>query len=299
MEWIILAIIAPILWAFNNIIDKIFIGKYVKDPTSYQILVLTSNIIPLIIFYLLLAPIAITKLSLLTIFLFVIYGLSFLFYNKALKIEEASRVTSILTINPVFTLPLAFIFLGEKLKLINYIGIFLMIIAAILVNYKKTKTKESFLSKAICLTLLTTFICSVTQIFSKNIINFMNPWEFVFWLIVGNTIAGFLLLIPKKNRKGFSKEVKINGIKPLIFWRLVALIFYYTGAIAFYNSISLGVVSIIAAVGSVQPFFVLLYAIILTKLKPELLKEEIDKTTLSFKFLSVVLIIIGAYLTIL
>ncbi len=299
MNWIILAILAPILWAFNNIIDKIFLGKYFKNPTSYLILILFSGFVSLPIIYFFFNPISITNFSLLVIFMGIVQGFSYLFYNKALKIEEASRVTTIFTMNPIFTLPLAFIFLGEELKILNYIGILLMIVAAILVGYKKTKNKRFFSSKAIFLTLLATLIISINQVISKNILNSMNDWTFIFWLTTGFLIAGLLLFIPRNNRRRFITEIKANNIKIIIPLRLIGLLIYLAAAAAFYKSVSLGNISIISGLGSVQPFFVLLYAIVLTKLKPEFLREEIDKRTLVFKFLSVVLIIIGTYLTIL
>ena len=224
MNWIILAIIAPMLWAFNNVIDKISMGKYIKNPTSYLTLILISNLFPLPIFFFLLHPTSFSKWALFSILLGIIQGTSFLFYIKAMKMEEVSRVTPILTITPIFTLPLAFLFLGEKLKLLNYLGILLMVIAGILINYKKSNIKKPLLSPAIYLTLSTTFVVAVTGVLSKNILNYMDHWTFVFWITVGFLIGGLLLLLSKRNRENFWKDVKENENKPVIFFRLVGIV---------------------------------------------------------------------------
>lgn len=256
-----------------------------------------SGVVSLPILFFLVRPITVSKWSLIAIPIGIVQGLGFLFYNKAIVMEEVSKVVPVLTMNPIFTLPLAFIFLGEKLRLVNYLGILIMLTAVILITYKKSESKKRFLSKAILLTFITTLILSIVNILTKSLLVHVDNWSLVFWMSIGFLSGGFILLVSGKNRTNLKREITKKKIKPIIILRLASTTFYLTGLLIFYKALSAGSVSIITSLGSIQPFFVLLYATILTKLS--ILEEEIDKHTISLKFLSIVMIIIGTYLTVL
>jgi hypothetical protein len=70
---------------------------------------------------------------------------------------------------------------------------------------------------------------------------------------------------------------------------LVAVLFLTIAA-------SIGFVSLVSALSSIQPLFVLLFIVILSIFTPKILKEEIGKKTLLLKFIAIVLMITGAIL---
>lgn len=47
MIWLFFAILAPILYAINNIFDKFILTKVLKNPFSYNILTMLYDLIPL------------------------------------------------------------------------------------------------------------------------------------------------------------------------------------------------------------------------------------------------------------
>ena len=126
MQWFILALIASILWAVVVIVDKFILTHYIKDAVSYQVF-LTLTMLPFLISLL---PFTShntnsstpTILPVIIILLGVTMGLVYVLYNKALMIEEVSRVTPLFYLSPLFVLLFSFMFIGEGLSLRRYVG---------------------------------------------------------------------------------------------------------------------------------------------------------------------------------
>ena len=77
---------------------------------------------------------------------------------------------------------------------------------------------------------------------------------------------------------------------------IIGMIIYYASLVFGFTAVSLGPVSLVVPISAVQPFFVLLYSIFLTKFAPNILKEEITKETLFMKLSAIVLVFIGTLL---
>ena len=283
------------LWAVLNIMDKFFLTKWIKNAISYQILLLLFDsivIIPFILF---------TKISfaypwfILGIVSNVIISLAFIYYNKAMMMEEASRVVIMFYVNPLFVLLFAYVFLGEIFNLSKYIGIFLLVLSAILISYKKTKGKFK-MSAVLGYVLIIAISWALFEVFAKYAFNYIDYFSFTFWNVIGGVITGLSLLCFTGYRKNFLREMsKINKGRA-IFWRIVTVALYYTAIIAFYTAISNEPVSLVAAIPSTQPLFVFIYTLILSSFIPRVLHEKYDRKTIALKFLSVVLVFVGSWL---
>ncbi|PIU98265.1 hypothetical protein COS61_02340, partial [Candidatus Wolfebacteria bacterium CG03_land_8_20_14_0_80_40_12] len=62
-------------------------------------------------------------------------------------------------------------------------------------------------------------------------------------------------------------------------------------------AIATGYVTLVNALSSVQPFFVLLFAVILSIFYPSIIKEELNKPIIVQKLVAIILMFIGAILT--
>ena len=151
MLWVIYSIIAVLIWSIVNIVDKHILEKRIKNSLIPVVIFGVIGLLIAIIIYLLQG---FQPLSGLNIILALIAGiflkLTNVFYFKATKIEEISRVIPLLSLSPLFVLILATIFLGEVFKPLQYLGIFLLVIGAILLSTKNFK-EEIRLSKAFCI----------------------------------------------------------------------------------------------------------------------------------------------------
>jgi len=280
---------------------------HIKDAFSYQIF-LTVTLIPavsvLFIFsssnfhlqnYLYLS-------FYLTIFVIgMILGLFFVLYNKALLIEEVSRVTPLFYLSPLFVLLFASFFLGESLSPKRYLGIGLLVFSAISVSLRRVEHKSNSkslslsLSPALLMILFLDLIMAGKDVLAKFFFSYMDYWSYLFWFILGN-IAGrpLLLLLPGVKRK-FGADMKSLSSR-ICFLCFINSSIACVGYVLYFNAVSLTYVSLVSAIPSTQPFLVFLVATVLAVFYPESLNERIERKGVIIKLIAVVTILIGAYL---
>jgi len=133
------------------------------------------------------------------------------------------------------------------------------------------------------------------EILAKYILNSMDYLCFLFWWLIGALVGGFLLLCFPKIRKDFLNDFRTIN-KNVFFWRSICTCLFFIGVISYYIAVSVESISLVAAVPSTEPFLVLLFTVLLSSFMPRMLKEEVDKRTLTLKMSAFVLIILGAWL---
>ncbi len=296
MEWFVFALIAPVVFAGVDIIDKYILTNHVTNPFSYKLLSVLMEI-PILFLLLALTPVSFSFLwSMMSMLVGFIFSLSSILYLKAMGVEEASRVIALLFVSPIFVLPLAFIFLRETLGLSQYSGAVLLVLSAVLVSYRKTKRKKySLVSPALGFLLALALISAGGDILLKHILSSYDYWQFLFWSLIGSLLGGFLIFCFPKTRQNFMNKFRTIS-KNVFFWMGISTCLGYIGMISYFVAVSLESISLVAAVPSIEPFFVLLLTVFLSSLTHGTLKEEVDKRTITLKISAFVLIIIGALL---
>jgi drug/metabolite transporter (DMT)-like permease len=112
---------------------------------------------------------------------------------------------------------------------------------------------------------------------------------------IGIGIGSFFTLLYTPLRKSFIKEAKKFKKDTWVLLSLnevAAAIAQFSYSYAF----TLAPAALVSVVGSAQPFFVLVYGLLLSVLLPHIVKEEIDKATIGTKVISILLIFFGIYL---
>lgn len=294
MEWLIFALLAPILWAFTNVIDKFLLEKHIRNPISYEIFITIFNLIGIITVLL----IARVSTDLYGAFLSIISGgisvIAVVFYNNSMIHEEASRVIPIVYFSSIFVSILAYVFLGEFFNLEKYLGIIFIFLGGVLISYKKIDKKWCF-SSAIKFALISAFLWAISSILTKYTLGFIDFYTLTVWQLVGYFIFGPLFLLSDKVRTNFLEITRKFNKKIFVLMTLNSLI-YLVAVLSFFYAISIGKVSLVYSVISTQPFFIFIYMLIISKLAPKIVKEEIDKSTIILKLVAVFLIFFGSWL---
>ena len=294
MNWLVFSITASIFWALGTLIDKYILTKHMQDPFSYQLLY-TITELPILLLLLL------TSISpTFPWFMLGIVGglgtyLALILYFKAMAIEEASRVISLIYIGPIFVLILAFVFLGESLSFLMYSGVVFLVLGATFISYRKVEGGASVISPALGLLLASSLLLAGCEVLSKYVLGFIDYASYLFWNFIGSLIIGFFLFCFSKIRSNFLKDIKRVG-RAVLFWRILNTSMGLAAIILYYIAISSGLVSLVSAVTSVEPFFVFIFAILFSLFVPRVLKEDIGKRALVAKTLAVILIIAGTWL---
>ncbi len=311
MQWFILALIASILWAVVVIVDKFILTHYIKDAVSYQVF-LTLTMLPFLISLL---PFTShntnsstpTILPVIIILLGVAMGLVYVLYNKALMIEEVSRVTPLFYLSPLFVLLFSFMFIGEGLSLRRYLGIGLMVFSAISVSVSlRRRNRDSrrqshshslhiVLSPALLMILVLDIMNAGKDVISKLILSHLDYLSYLFWFLLGN-IAGrpFLLLIPHNREKTL---MIIKTLPPKVYLlSFISSSLAWTGYVLYFKAVSMTYISLVSAIPTTQPFLVFIFATLLGLFYPGLIEEKTDRRSLTIKGIAAVSVLIGAYL---
>jgi drug/metabolite transporter (DMT)-like permease len=299
MNWLLIAILAPLLWASTNFIDKFLLSKYFKSGVGT--LIIYSALIGLPIAFL----VAIFKPSVLSItlstaifiilnsFLYIIYLFP---YFKALSKADASVVVPIFQTIPVFSYFLAFFVLGETLSTMQIIGSLLIIFGAVGITLKFKDKKIHLTKDVLFLQLSASFIVAVNYLFFKFFAIQLDFWTVSFWQYLGFVILGIILLIfIKSYRNDFVLSFKRNS-KSILGLNAINEILNIVATIIFTFATLLAPLALVWVINGFQPLFVFLIGILLTLFFPHLIKENLEKKVLLQKIIFILLIFLGAYL---
>lgn len=290
--WVIFSILAALIWAVVNTVDKYILTKWIRTPLVPVIIVGLIGLVASVVVYFVygFAP-----LSNLNVFLALVAGIFYIlmtvFYFKALKIGEVSKVVPLFYLSPLFILIFAGVFLGEIFTPLKYGGIFLLTIGAILISSDNPLKIRP--TKAFWWMLLATISIAINALLTKHLLNFADYWTIFAWTRIGAIIGMIpiaylylpeLIATVKEHGKRVVVVISTNETLNLL------------GVLFITIATSIGYVTLVNALSSVQPFFVLLFAVLLSIFYPSILKEELSKSIISLKILAIVLMFIGAIL---
>jgi transporter family protein len=290
--WIIFSILAALCWAAVNTVDKYILTKWIRNPLVPVIILIIIGLIAAVMVYFLygFSPLSWSNISL-ALIAGIFYVLMSIFYFKALKIGEVSRVIPLFYLSPLFILIFAAPFLGEVFTPLKYLGIILLVVGAILISSKqftKITLGKSFWWMMLCVVAL-----SINALLTKHLLNFADYWTIFAYTRIGAVIG--LIPIAYIYLPELIDTVRTHGK------RVVAVIsanesLNLVGVLFITIATSIGYVTLVNALSSIQPFFVLLFVVMLSVFYPSILKEELGKSVILQKLVAIILMFIGAIL---
>jgi uncharacterized membrane protein len=292
VEWYVFALLAPAFWALNNVFIKVLLTNKFKSYYPTIAIIYTADAIFALIISLL-TPIKIScPFSLLAMLAGLMPLTAFWFYTQALLVEDVSRVVTLFQLISVFVVFFSVIFLNEILGLQNYLGIFLIVIAATLISYKKSGGKE--FSHALKFMIPFALIIAIYTIVNKALLGVLDFWSLFFWDIAGTFLGAMFLLAFKKNRRSLATTVGSLG-KKVFLVTFFGEGMYVTGTLCSLVALSLVEAPLASAFFGLQPFYVLFYILFLSLFLPRILKEDIKKEAIAIKILAIALMFIGTW----
>lgn len=290
--WIYFSLGAVLCWATANIVDKFLLRKWLHEPLLAIVIPVFLEI-PLI--FIIILFFGVLKMPLIFVFFNIIAGvlyiLPIMFYLEALKKEEVTRVAPLFQVAPLFVLLFAAIVLKEDITLMKYIGIFLLFSGVFVLSYKDYrhfKFNKSFLFMllaAACLaanTILTKYLLSIT--------NFQTVFLYTRIGIAMVSLPLFILFWKKiqyiKHEHGLRRLAVISGN----YLFDVAGVLFVTIALTYSSMIMVNIIIM------TEPFFLLLFSIVLCLFKPKILKEKLNYHNITQKAAAIILMFCGVVL---
>lgn len=277
LNWILLSVTASFLWACANIIDKFTLSKLTKETVI--VLTFLPNI--LFIFLPFIIPISFSGVALLS---GILWFSAFILYFYALYEAEASKVIILLAAIPITTAIISALLLGEVLSTLQYIGIVIAVFGSALLTLENFK-----LNRWALLMILATITYSLSDVLAKIAIqDTVVLSAFTVERLPGAAIVALIFVL--RNKKIQIRSTKITMLA------VASGIFATIGAYLFITAYQYAFVSLVTALETVQPFFVLVMAAMLAKINPKLLQEDISNKSLTIKISALVLLVIGVFL---
>jgi drug/metabolite transporter (DMT)-like permease len=301
MQWFLIALAAPILWAFVNVADNYLVTNFSeKDKErSSAGLALFSSLVAIVISVIIViftdGIFAIPFFDKVLLFITGVLTLAWiLMYLFALEMEEPSNVAPWFLSVPIFGYILAYIFLGETLTQNQILGSLVVLcgLAVISIDFsgenKKIKRKPVFYMIFACL------FVAISGVIFKYVTVENYFWISSFWEYVGLAVTGILIfLFSPKHRNQFMNMNKKGGLKIFIL-NTISEIFTISGNLLTNFALLLAPVTMVYLVGSLQPAFVLFLTILGTKFFPHIVKENVSRKVLIPKIIAISLMILGS-----
>jgi len=295
MTWVFLAILSHLFWGITNIGEKFLIDRHFKNPIVYNLWAFIlggSNI--LIIFFIDFIWPNVTQLLLLGIASLGFF-LGAMFYIKAIQIEEVSRINMLWNLIPIYSVFLAWFFIGESLSITQIVALIILVLSGFVASLHVKFLGKITISRAFILMLIGTLFFSIFGVTLRMVT--MNGYPASSAFVISGTyyvlFSVIILIFVKQLRIDFKKESKYFLLPKILGIVFVINIISRIGTILNINAISLGPIALVNALEVSQTIFVFLIALFLSLFFPKIIKEEIDKKNIALKIFAMILMIIG------
>lgn len=287
-SWFFYALIYPLAYSIGNSIDKFLLEKKVKNLYAYSVLVGAILFISaLIVAYFVDLPVLNFKMLFFACLSGITFGVVCLIYYHLLTYQELSRVIGIGYLFPAFVALYSRIFLGEQLQPIKYFAIGIAILGSVILSVENDKTKLK-LTHAIWIMLLNAALLGVVDTSDKYVLGFANYWQAYILTTIPMALVLCTPILIKQIRKSIHYEFR--NISKILLVESLSI----TAALSFLKAASIAPITLVSAVGILQPVFVLIITLLLSIFKPHLIKERINFANLVYKIPGIILIVLGA-----
>ena len=200
-SYILLAIFAAIFFSVSGILNKITSKHAIDNKNSLMAyFLLFSFIFGLFLFPFISPTLPPIKALLPLSITFITFIIGYYFFFAGIFQTDASSFAPLFQIQGGLIALLAFLFLGERFPLINYLWIVLLIIGAVLVVIDESMSLKSFIKPGILLILLMQLLHAISNLFVGFTLKHILPMEILFWqyMAVGFLSIPFIFLVKPK-----------------------------------------------------------------------------------------------------
>jgi drug/metabolite transporter (DMT)-like permease len=231
------------------------------------------------------------------------------FYMKAMQTEEASKVSAMEYVYPIFVFIGSVFLFGEVLNLKCCAGGLLLIVGTLLLSYKKKAVRSGSnshgpkilpnliaLSSTIKPFMSYWILTAIYYLALKYLLVSMDEWHLYTW----SSLGGLIVVLPLLSKQSIRSEVTdfFAGGGVAVGALISEEIFQFLGLIFSMFAYAIGSVTLVSSVGALQPILTVLLILVMGVLAPKLAKEmneRTDRRALMQKGISFLVVMIGIY----
>ena len=266
--WILLALLTPTIHAVVNIVDKMILDRHSPSVIAFCF---WFGVCELFFGSVVIGIVSLWGLDVRAALGGVLTGgvmaTALMVYLPALKRGQVARLIPLRFIWPLMVAPMAAGFLGEEVSPLAAVAIVLAVMGGMLVSWEGARGSRSFGSvSALFLVVTSAVIQAVSVVLAKY---FLDDGDF--WSFYGGNRAGFappvllMVLAQPQVRRAIPGLIRRRGFIGLISVDEAAATL---AQMTRFSAIKLGPVSLVSALGSMQPLVVFLYVLTLATAFP-------------------------------
>jgi drug/metabolite transporter (DMT)-like permease len=260
------SLLAPAFMALSNVVDNHVLHAHYNNPVSYAI-VTTWLSLPIAVGIFLARRVSFsfeawfvgTAVGFFFAFLFILY-------TVAMMREQGANVVSVIYLSPLFVAVLAGMFLGERLYVVNYAGILLLVASAFLGLYRRISTRNL----ALGLILVYALAAAASRVVTKFALESVDVWSYYFWFLVGGLLGSMVLAVAWR----VSGRAVTKPDRPTLLLMVATDAFSTVGLVLLYTAFSYGSVTLASGLTAIQPSLVFVYSAVLLRLRPGAIPAE-------------------------
>ena len=293
MNWASIAILSAASFSVVNIVDSHLLSKRMPGLRALLLLIGCFQLFyGLLIFWIFPLPAGIGVLPVLVAVASGIFRSTaaiIMLYN--LRREDVSRVIPVVYTYPIIVAIIAVLFLGETLAYLQWLAIIIVVAGAVMVSLQQSPSGATiWLGKPFLLLLGSSLFFALADITSKYALAYISPWNMfgitslclfgVFWLIsVRPSVINQLV-----NMKGRNSALAL-----LTFSESLVPV----ASVLSFLALERGPVSLVSTIIGSRPIFVVIYALILSRILPGFLKWQSGGGMLALRLVAVAMIFGG------
>ena len=274
VDWISIAVLSTGILGLVNIIDSHLISKRLPSLRAFLLpMALFTLVFGIVFAYLFPLPEDVGSGTLMiAIASAILRTLSITILLYTLKREEVSRVMPVASTYPIFVAIMAIPLLGETLGYLHWTAIIVVVAGAVMVSVKRRPGGSAgWLGTTFLLLSGSSLLMAVADVASKYTLDYISSWN-LYWISV-LTVSFTLLLISLRphvirelsNIKRPGSTMALLALNETLAMTAVAMLFW---------AMERGPVSLVSAVSSSRPIFVVIYVLILSRIRPKFLLEQ-------------------------
>jgi transporter family protein len=305
MSWLAIAMTAQVLWAITVWIDKLLLEKYFsayKVPTLLLYSSLFSLIVlPVLWVWLSVVGESVWVFSIPATFMLMLSGvmsIAWIYaYLSALEHDDASTVVPFFQFVPIFGMLAGVAFLGEMLSPVQYIGICIVTLGAMVLTYTHDGARHTFKWRLFFLMLAASALSALSDAAFKWGADEAQFLAGQLWMHVGILLTAPVILLWNRGMyaRGFMRSLKKSGSA------IISLNLTNEGLNAIGNAyimfaVLLAPLAVVQTTDAYAPIITFVGGVLLARYLPDILEENVSRRVLLQKILGIAVVVAGSLL---
>ena len=293
VDWVSIAILSTTIHGVVNIFDSHLISRRLPGLRAFllpvSILILVFGLALFFLFPLPedigFWPITVTVVS------GIIRTISVTILLYTMRKEEVSRVIPLYSTYPVFVAIMAVLFLGETLNYLQWIAIVIVVAGAVIISARWNHgSSTTLLGTSFFLLIGSSLLMAVANVTAKYALDYVSFWNM--YSIVAFCMSGLFLLISLRPHviKELGNVKRRNSALALVTFNEILVMI---GIVLSFWAMERGPISLVSTILSSRPIFVVVYALILSRVSPAFLKWHYGRRMLALRLIATTMIVGG------